>query len=294
MLTRAGRLSQERLVEEWRTFVNALRPEISERLALVAQGDGYLAVLPEPSPGLTRLAAILVQGERGSTPATPALPTSPKFFVVLKILLSRWLLGDGPLTRAELGDLAGCSYPTVAKSLERLAPYLEPRKDRAAWLKEFPGQAWDELLASSPRRRGTISYVLGAAEAMDAEALLGRLRKLGPLGVAVGGVLAARYWDPAFDLNGLPRIDLSMVSSKLDLSFMRRLDPALEQVSGATTPALVIHPLRRPALQLPGHEVQVEGLPVADPVETLLDLHELRLLPQAEALVEALRRGISA
>jgi hypothetical protein len=69
---------------------------------------------------------------------------------------------------------------------------------------------------------------------------------------------------------------------------VERLDPALERSSSAENAVLVIHPLLRP------HDLFERAprrdLPFADPAETLLDLHELRLHEQADAFVRALRK----
>ena len=151
----------------------------------------------------------------------------------------------------------------------------------------FPREAWSELLALSPTHRARIAFVDRTGRRPDPEALLRRLQKLAPPDVALGGVAAARHWDPHFDLRGLPRLDLSLAAGRqLDLGFLRRLDPGLGPLKGEGSPVLVVHPLQRPAaLFTPG-----DRLPIADPVETLLDLSELRLDDQANALIERLER----
>ena len=106
---------------------------------------------------------------------------------------------------------------------------------------------------------------------------------------ALGGVLAARHYHPELDLMGLPRLDLCVHSPGRwpDVSFVRRLDPALEATPNPTEPArLIVHFVRQAkSLFLEGPD----GLAWADPVECLLDLHEARLEPQAAELVSAFR-----
>ena len=65
---------------------------------------------------------------------------------------------------------------------------------------------------------------------------------------------------------------------------MKRLDPALVPAPSGTPPVLVLHTIPR-AQSL----FTQDGLPWADPVEVLLDLHELRLLAQAEEMIRFLR-----
>ena len=98
---------------------------------------------------------------------------------------------------------------------------------------------------------------------------------------------AARHWDPRFDLNGTPRVDV--VAHRLDAAWVKAVDPALKPAAAdAPRVVLAVHPLRRPQTLF---ETAARGrLPVADPVETLLDLHEMGLTAQSAELVERLER----
>ncbi len=123
----------------------------------------------------------------------------------------------------------------------------------------------------------------------SASSLAERLQQLRPEGVAIGGVLGARHHDPELDLMGLPRLDVSVLSPdrEADIAFVRRLDPAFEATSDPTEPTrLVVHFVRHRASLF---EADASGLPWADPVECLLDLHEARLEPEAADFVRALK-----
>jgi hypothetical protein len=79
---------------------------------------------------------------------------------------------------------------------------------------------------------------------------------------------------------GDPRLDLSVhcPENRLDLDFVKQLDPALNRSADARQPAsLVIHVVRRAD---PLFEVDTTGVNWADPVECLLDLQEMHLEPQ--------------
>ena len=106
--------------------------------------------------------------------------------------------------------------------------------------------------------------------------------------LAIGGVLGARHYDPKLDLVGIPRLDLSQHSPRrrLDLGFIRSLDPALKLVEDPLEPAtVVVHAVRHAHSLFSPRE---GGLQWADPIECLLDLHEARLEQQATELLDAL------
>jgi hypothetical protein len=279
------RLTPRRIQEEWGDLMSVLRPEVARRLGLVAIGEDLRLCLPDEDAKLVEIAEIGRRLLDASTP--PRLPRLAKSLEVLKVLLVRWLLGHGPIARGELGEQAGCTYPTVAKAVERFARDIREHSNRSVEFEGFPRDAWSELLALSPTHRARLAYVDRTGRRPDPEALLRRLQKLKPAGVALGGVAAAHHWDPHFDLRGLPRLDLSLAADDgLDLGFLQRLDPGLGPLESDGTPVLVVHPIQRPAtLFAPG-----DRLPIADPVETLLDLSELRLIDQSDALIERLEQ----
>ncbi|MHC4956384.1 MAG: hypothetical protein ACYTGZ_21290 [Planctomycetota bacterium] len=288
LLLAVERMTPDRLRREWSAALSILRPAVAKRLALVAVGDHFSVCLPRQCPALAALAE--TGGRLLQLSPSRELPRMSRSFVVLKVILARWLVGEGPISRRQLGEQAGCSYPTVAKAIDWLGGNVRQHSNRSVELGEFPQDAWGELLARVPSQRARVSYIDRSGQPPDTEALLRRLRRLNPPHVALGGVVAAHHYDPHFDLRGLPRLDVSMgAAGGLDLGFVRRLDPALQEASaGDGRPVLVVHPLQRPAtLFVPGPG---GGLPIADPVETLLDLGELRLVEQANALIGHLER----
>jgi len=289
LLLTVERLTLERLRREWSAMLSILRPQVAERLALVALGDGFSVCLPGDSPPLVDLAS--AARRHLETAAPSEFPRMPKALEMLKVLLVRRLMGEGPISRRELGDQVGCSYPTIAKAIAGFGRSVRQHSNRMVEFGEFPQQAWSELLARAPSQRAAVSYVDRSGRPPDTEGLLRRLRRLNPPHLALGGVVAAHHWDPHFDLRGLPRLDVTLgAAGGLDLDFVRSLDPALQTASADDdAPVFVVHPLQRPATLFapcPGG-----GLPLADPVETLLDLSELRLVEQANALIEHLERG---
>lgn len=317
------------LESEWAQMHSVLRPHIGRRLALVAVATtadpSSRAFASEVSPETTAILEAL-QPRGGPAAASDGAwaralrdtPREPRWIAIAKVLMVRALLGQGPIARGALCEQAGCTLPTLAKALEGMGPRIQRRANRSVGFAEFPRQLFHEVAtlssssAAQPGVRTRLHYVDRSGQAPDPAALARRLAKLRPPHVAFGGVVGARHWDPSFDLHGTPRLDLvlhipqddAVDAGVVELDFMRRLDPALALVrhgsEGATTdeadgvalravaPAVVIHAVRRPVdLFEPDPR---GGLPWADPVEVLLDLHELRLVEQSEALIAHLTR----
>lgn len=277
-------ITDGRLAEEWLTAERIYRPELLERLALVAARKGVLRGWPK-DPDAAARSLLAPHMPRGSTPAVPALPRADFGALVLQLLVHQWLQDLGPVTTDWLQKQAGCSYPTVAAALKELGAVLQRHHDRRVELRRFPRDEWAALLASAERVRGTVRYADGSGQPRSAESLLKRLKKLGRTDVAVGGAIGARRHHPGLDLAGTPRLDLTLHCPRraADLSFVESLDPALQRTEDRAAPAsLVIHLLRR---RVPLFVPYPNGVPWADPVECLLDLHEAHLEPQAEAFV---------
>jgi hypothetical protein len=143
-------------------------------------------------------------------------------------------------------------------------------------------------LALGDGLRETHRFVDRSGRASETGDLLRRFAKRGRH-AALGGVEAARHYMPTFDLNGLPRIDVSVTSAD-DLTWVKKIDPALAETPmspSSASPLLVVHRLRRPEPRFDG----AAGVAFADPAEVLLDLHELRLVDQADEFVHALRES---
>jgi hypothetical protein len=279
------RISEGRLEEEWRAAAQALRPAVLSRLSLqVVLPDGRSRVfgalrgkLPEAGGGRTAPRSGHIR-----------LPARDLSFVVEKLVVWAWLTRRGPLTRKWLERTAGCTYPTVAAVVKRLGSALHRHPDRRIELKHLPREEWGRLFALSGHARSVMRFADRSGQPGSAAALLKRLGKLAPEGVAVGGVAGARRYDPHLDLVGLPRVDLSVHAAErdVDIGFVGRLDPALKAVSDPGDPAqLVLHFVRH---EDPLFTPNPAGLPWADPVECLLDLHEARLETQALEFLDAL------
>ncbi len=294
-----GRMTAETAFEEWIAIVDRLLdPHVRKRLALIWIEPGTFSVRPD-TPELQALGASLRESLEGVEAAWKERRASmtPALFEVLKVLLHGWLRGRGPLAVGEIQSAAGVAYGTVSNALEFLADRHEVVRtsDRSAELTGFPTTSWPEVLARSDSLRRPAFYADRTGRPLDAEYLLEKLQRRPPEGVALGGVVAARHWDPAFNLNGTPRLDITwhvtMAPPLQDL--VARIDPSLERgLRADERTVLVLHPLSRKEtlFEQPGGG----RLPIADPVETLLDLHEMRLVSQAEDLVRALRKGHEA
>jgi DNA-binding MarR family transcriptional regulator len=211
------------------------------------------------------------------------------------VLLIRWLRNEGPISIGQLAKEVGCSYPTVRVALRRLESkkYLSKESGRLVQLTRFPQETWRELVTLAPTIRQPLRFIDKSGEKPNPDRLLDRLKAIQPKGIALSGVVAARHWNPDFDLHGTPRLDLvtHAPDNIADLRFLKRLDPALKQTDDPdASPAIVIHLLVRSAANFT--EVERNGLPYADPLETVLDLHELGLTQQANQLLSHFRKEV--
>jgi hypothetical protein len=309
-------MGADRVQEEWGSLQKILRPEIGARLKMIALAADRDVVIPDGDPNLVRvmlLARAAFRQNEGvhQVDVVPA-PWREKTFEAWRALLDAWLRGEDPLPIQEIVKRSGCSYPTVAGMLDRLQKTgeIERTRNRSATFHSLPRRSLGEILTLSADLRQTVQFVDTSGRPPDPSGLLRRISS-NTRNVAVGGVVAARHYTPNFDLNGLPRIDLTTYRGA-PLDWLEKVDPALSlagmqgafspetraaihavypelKVSGPhqRSPILVIHRTSRgePLLDPPNKG----GLPWAGPAETLLDLLELRLTSQAEEFVRAMR-----
>ncbi len=288
-----SQFSEGRLRKEWNTIRGLVRRDVSRRLALVVEGFSE-AVSPsfpwvQPIARLTRT--------RKSRPAWPTVhraAMSPTIFQILKLVVRHWLLKTGPLSCRRLQAESGATYPTVARALRKLEEFgeLERLPSRRVQLRAFPQKTWQEILSLASSLRRPLAFIDATGRKPDPVALLERLEAMKPRGVCLGGVQSARHWDRRFDLNGLPRLDVVAHAphGSFDASFIQQLDSALSvSPSPSSEHVLVVHAL--PRAEALFEQDRAGRLPYADPVETLLDLYELRLTTQADELVARLSRA---
>jgi hypothetical protein len=267
-------ISEERLRHEWDRAASFLRGDVLHRLTICLQTpDRILGIPHNPDAATQHVLSEVVEAERGRMDTT----RTDYSFVIQKLLIHRWLTNPGPVTSEWLGRTAGCSYPAVARVLNSLGSLAERTSDRSVTLHWFPSDTFTRLAATADRARSTIRFADQSGQPRSAESHLHRLEKLSLRELAIGGVLGAKHYNPELDLVGTPRLDLSLhcPGRKLNLDFIKRLDPALKQVDDPLAPAnVVVHAVRHAD---PLFTPRDGGLAWADPVECLFDLHEARL-----------------
>jgi len=271
-----SRIANERLAKEQQLVENVLHPDVRRRLKVVGARKKQYIGLPADLGKDFRLWL-----DRLVLKQSPSTKLRESFYTILEILLHQWLLGQGPMTSDWLMKTAGCSSPTVREALRLLDYCLRRQSDRKVELDRFPRDEWARLVAVSDKVRSTTSFVDRSNQPRSPESLLRRVQHLGRTDLAVGGVWGAKHYQPDLDLVGNPRLDLCLHCSdkRADLGFVEQMDPALEMTKRRDeSPALVVHVVSR-AVSL--FQPNKEGLPWADPVECLLDLHEARLEAQA-------------
>jgi len=280
------RITDTALKNEWQLAEQALRKEVLDRLSVVAKrGDEIVVVAGGLEPGLREhMDEMLAQKARA-----PKARTRPAPDAIFLVLLLHWFRRTGPLTTHSLMQAVGCSYPTVAAALRRLEHSLKRSSDRRVQLWGFPADEWQRVVTGRDRVHPTIRYVDRSGLRRSPEVLLQRASGLAIEGLAVGGVMGARHYYPHLDLHGMPRLDLTLHSpsnGKPDLSFVERVDPALERTDSKNEPvALAVHVL---GTQKAFFTSAGDGLPLADEVDCLLSLYDARLEAQAKEFLDHL------
>ena len=280
------RITDAALREEWRLAENTLRAEVAERLSVVAvRGDDVVELAGSLESGLRERVRDMV----AKNPPTQRIATWSARDAIFLVLLLHWFRRSGPLTTQYLMKAVGCSYPTVAATLKRLGSYVKRFSDRRIQLWSFPADEWQRVVAGRDRAHPMIHYVDRSGQRRPPQALLNRASELGLKHLAVGGVIASRHYYPEIDLRGTPRLDLTLhcpPKEKVDLSFVERIDPALERAESSNEPAaLAVHIL---GTRTAFFTTAVDGLPLADEVDCLLSLHDARLEAQAKEFLNHL------
>jgi hypothetical protein len=271
-------ISERRLEEEWRSAARALRPGVLSRLTMgVRFSDGRQRFFGDQSVETD----CHWPAESSPTASMTRLPRADSAFTVSKLLAFAWMIGRGPVTTRWLTEKAGCSYPTAARALKQLGSRIVRHPDRRIELRPLQRQDWNRFLLTADEARSPMRFADRSGQPRSPAVLRSRLERAWPSHVGMGGVSGALHCEPQLDVAGLPRLDLSVHSPgrTVDISFVERIDPALKPAIDANEPApLVLHFVRH-ADPLFGEGEK--GTQIADPVECLLDLHEMRLEPQA-------------
>lgn len=286
-------ISYNRLYKEWEKAERVFRSEIFSHLSITVFQNGQLSGIPnDPDAELTE-ALIEVYEEEIANKKNP-LPRPDYKAEIHKILIYRWLMNKNSITSDGLAQIAGCSYRTIANTLEELGNALYRHTDRRVELKYFPKEAWEWLLVHLNKSRLTKRYSDRSGQPRSVESLLKRLVRMEHTNIAVAGTLGAQHYYPDIDLIGIPRLDLTVhcTDKYLNMDFIEKLDAALKEEVNIEKPAsVVVHFIRR---KKSFFESNPDGIAWADPVECLLDLQEMRLEPQALEFLNFLQtKGIN-
>jgi hypothetical protein len=269
------------------------RPKIMERLSIVIYQDDELLGIPNnPNQELTD--ALIEVCEKELADKKNPLPKPDYKAEIYKVLIYKSLMEEGALTSNWLSQAVGCNYRTVANTLESLGNAIIRHSDKSVELKYFPKKAWEWLLVHLDKSRITKRYADRSGQPRSIESLLKRLAKIGDSNIAVAGTLGAQHHYPDIDVIGVPRLDLTIhcPDKYLNIDFIEKLDPALkEETDPDKTASVVVHFIRREKAFFTENP---DGIAWADPVECLLDLHEMRLESQAvDFLIHLQAKGLN-
>lgn len=289
LLLTKPRLSDNRLSSEWRKFLSIVDPGLAPGIALVCHKEtGALQVFGHLTEEETqRFSDFSNQSQtiRNKTMRSPA----SSHFEILRVLIIHFFRKSGPLPIKQICKESGYSYPSVGKVLSALQTSLKRHSDRSVELNSFPSQSWARLIATASENRASLGFYVPAGKPRSTESLLKKVRLTAHPDIALGGIIAARQDLPGIDLVGIHRLDLTWrypTESEVT-AFIRRLDPALKPAQPGTLPQVVIHHLHRPE---PLFRQNSDQNLITDEVESLCDLYEARMVPQAAELLEHLTR----
>ncbi len=299
-------LSRERLEREWELLQSIFREDVSKHLGLASYRDDKLDLvlghfLQQYHDQLQEIASQNTKSTQHQVRLSD--PDYPGEILRLMILL--WLTTDknasdivvsDPLPYAQdspparnrqgfsitrLEQSIGASYRTVIRALDTLSPGLKHYSDRSVALIAFPRMAWEKFVVLADTSRSTMYYADRSGQPRSPQSLMQRLQALSRQDIAIGGVAGAIRIYQDLDLAGLPRLDLHIhvPGSNTDLSFIRKLDPALKETDvHDEKPSLAIHFLRRKESYF---RIDNNQLLWADPIECLVDLLTMRMDYQA-------------
>jgi hypothetical protein len=284
------KITKETLSKEWDSIKKTMQAKVFDRMSLIVFKKGEFFYFPNiPNPAFYSKLEQLISFEKKQVEKHRRIYRGSSFFVTIKILIHQWLLNKGPMTVKWLAENAGYSYPIIANILQDLGSLIERQSDRRIGLSQFPNEAFARLLTSSEFDRYTTYYTDYSNQPFSAEFYLRRLEKMNVPSLAIGGILGAKHYSPGLDLVGTPRLDISLhnPNNQFNVDFIEKLDPALKPVFGFNIPAnIAIHFIRH---KVNFFEPREGGLFWADPVECLLDLHELHLEAQAMDFLNVLQ-----
>jgi hypothetical protein len=278
LAARTPRMGADRVAAEWHRMADLLRPDLASRIGVLIFATDAIAVHPDNLGIRDKVPVVereLPAKSANSEARALGFTWTTKTFAVWHALLDAWLNAEDTLQLETLQRRSGCSYPTVRSAIDYLSgrQELRTRKDRSVAFDGLPRRSLEEVLMSDDRLRGTRRFVDATGARPDAERLLRKVLSRHPAGVQLGGVAAARHYVPDFDLNGLPRLDVTVTGSGRDA--MAKLDPGLEPSREAGVPALVVVHEVDGGASTPGA--------YASAADTFLDLLDLRLTEQARS-----------
>ena len=273
------KMGKESLKREFHATWNALKPEIARRLHYVAARNGEFTDGTTKVPFL--LSDFLTFESELHKRNQIVLPRPDLQSEVFRILVLSWIEGRGLLTSDGIAETAGCSYRTVAKTLDRLGSTIERSSDRRVRLRYFPHEMWREFAATAKSARATVTYTDYSGQPRSIPSLYKRIVNLQRPDLAIGGAVGAQRHFEDLDLVGAPRLDLCVHApdkSSIQLP-LDRIDPGLKETRDPEQPVrLAVHFLRRRESFFTS---AADGSMTADPVECLLDLFHGRLRKQA-------------
>ena len=295
-------ISERALKREWKQLSNVLNISTLKHLSIASYREGRFDLIlgQNLQHQLSHLKDLALQ-EPLQAPASFRLPEPNYPGEMLRLMILLWILTSENLSEAIVSDALsyahdkppkqdakgftiksleaalGTSYRTVIRSLDTIGPTLKRYSDRSVELSAFPELSWEKLMVLADKSRATRYFSDRSGQPRSQVSFMKRLNILNRSDIAIGGVSGAKRICPELDLVGSPRLDLHVHApgSEADLSFVKILDPALQETHSREEKAsLAVHFLRR---QNSYFKIDNDHRLWADPIECLLDLFSMRM-----------------
>lgn len=229
-------LARKRIELEFEQFKRIARANIMQRILI----HDLRNIKPDEH--------LVMRGQAQVGDTTSRKPASASQEAVLAYLLQRHLQAKPGVSIGTIATATKASLPTIYKVLNAYAHCIEREpEDKLLSLRNFSNKDWLYWMQRT-NRLSSVCFIDHSGAPRSATKLAKGLARLQRDDLAVGGLMGALHHLPALDATSSPQLDILVHGTRrTDLSFIKEIDPGLEQHSGRAELAhVVVHFIDRP------------------------------------------------